>query len=104
MDRRSAALAWGWMIPAAVVAASAAIAQKPTGVPIDGNALLRRVDRQLNPPSFEAYKKIINVEPDGRTREYLLYSINDGRDKVAALFLSPASDKGRSTLRLGDNM
>jgi len=104
MVRRSAALAWGWMIPAVLVAATVVTAQKSTGMPIDGDALLRRVDRQLNPPSFEAYKKIVNVEPDGRTREYLLYSINDGRDKVAALFLSPASDKGRSTLRLGDNM
>ncbi len=27
-----------------------------------------------------------------------------GRDKVVALFLAPASDKGRVTLRLGDNM
>ena len=27
-----------------------------------------------------------------------------GRDKVVALFLSPASDKGRVTLRIGDNM
>jgi hypothetical protein len=34
----------------------------------------------------------------------LLYQVADGRDKVAALFLSPASDKGRSTLRVGDNM
>ena len=27
-----------------------------------------------------------------------------GRDKVAMLYLSPASEKGRSTLRLGENM
>lgn len=31
-------------------------------------------------------------------------TVKKGEDKVAALFLSPASDKGRSTLRLGDNM
>jgi len=30
--------------------------------------------------------------------------VKKGMDKVAALFLAPASDKGRSTLRLGDNM
>jgi hypothetical protein len=70
----------------------------------DGAALLRQVDRRLNPPSYEAYRRLVNVEPSGRTREYLLYHLADGRDKVAALFLSPASDKGRSTLRLGDNM
>lgn len=74
------------------------------GATIDGAALLQQVDRRLTPPAYEAYKRITNVEPSGRTREYLLYQLADGRDKVAALFLSPASDKGRSTLRLGDNM
>ena len=34
----------------------------------------------------------------------MLYTMKKGRDKVVALFLSPASDKGRVTLRLGDNM
>jgi hypothetical protein len=71
---------------------------------IDGTALLKQVDRNLNPSSYEAYKQIINIEPSGRRREYLLYTLNDGQEKVAALFLSPPADKGRSTLRLGDNM
>jgi len=93
----------GWIV-AVLVAAPVAIASRPIAAGIDGAALLRQVDRRLTPPSYEAYKRLINVEPDGRRREYLLYSINDGRDKVVALFLSPASDKGRSTLRLGDNM
>jgi hypothetical protein len=84
--------------------AVAAFAQSPTGAAIDGTALLRQVDRRLNPPSYDAYKRLINVEPNGRTREYLLYQVAEGREKVAALFLSPASDKGRSTLRVGDNM
>jgi hypothetical protein len=86
------------------VALPAGQAPGGAGSRIDGAALLRQVDRRLNPPSYEAYKRIVNVEPDGRAREYLLFSLNDGRDKVAALFLAPASDKGRSTLRLGDNM
>jgi hypothetical protein len=30
--------------------------------------------------------------------------VKKGRDKVAALFLAPAGDKGRTTLRQGDNM
>jgi len=71
---------------------------------IDGQALLRQIDRRLNPASYEAYKQIINIEPNGRRREYLLYTLNNGQDKVAALFVSPASDRGRSTLRLGENM
>jgi len=70
----------------------------------DGAALLTRIDRTLNPPAYEAYKRIINVEPSGRQREYLLFTLNSGQDKVAALFLSPAADKGRSTLRVGENM
>lgn len=71
---------------------------------IDGTALLKEVDRNLNPESYESYRKIINIEPDGREKEYTLFTIKKGLDKTAALFLSPASEKGRSTLRLGDNM
>jgi len=78
--------------------------QGAPGAAVDGAALLRQVDRRLSPPAYDAYKRLVNVEPSGRTREYLLYQVSDGRDKVAALFLSPASDKGRSTLRVGENM
>jgi hypothetical protein len=89
----------------AVLVAGAVVAlAHPQAPPTDGTALLRQIDRRLNPPSYDAYKRLINVEPNGRRREYLLYQIADGREKVAALFLSPASDKGRSTLRLGGNM
>jgi len=96
-------LAVGWIL-AVVVGAVIASGQTPPGATTDGAVLLRDVDRRLSPPSYDAYKRLINVEPNGRTREYLLYQVADGRDKVAALFLSPASDKGRSTLRVGDNM
>lgn len=71
---------------------------------LDGTALLKQVDRNLNPESYEMYRKLINVEPDGKKKEYTLFSLKKGLDKVAALFLAPASDKGRSTLRLGENM
>jgi len=70
----------------------------------DAATLLREVDRILQPESFEMYRKLINIEPDGSRKEWVLYSLKKGQDKVLALFLSPASDKGRSTLRLGDNM
>jgi outer membrane lipoprotein-sorting protein len=79
-----------------------------TGVPayaaIDGTQLLKQIDRNLNPESYELYRKIINIEPSGRKMEYTFFSIKKGLDKVAGLFLAPASDKGRSTLRVGDNM
>lgn len=71
---------------------------------IDGTALLKKVDRNLNPESYESYRKLINIEPDGRKKEYTLFTVKKGVDKVASLFLTPASEKGRSTLRLGDNM
>jgi len=71
---------------------------------LDGTALLKKIDRNLNPESFEMYRKLINVEPDGKSKEYTLFSMKKGTDKIAALFLAPASEKGRSTLRLGDNM
>jgi len=71
---------------------------------IDGTALLKQVDRNLNPESYESYRKLINIEPDGRKKEYTLFTVKKGIDKVASLFLAPASEKGRSTLRLGENM
>lgn len=74
------------------------------GYALDANQLLKQIDRNLNPESFEMYRKLINVEPDGRKKEFVLYSVKKGLDKVAALFLEPASERGRSTLRLGDNM
>ena len=71
---------------------------------IDGTQLLKQIDRNLNPESYEMYRKLINVEPDGRKKEFTLFSLKKGMDKVIALFLAPASEKGRSTLRLGENM
>lgn len=71
---------------------------------LDGQALLAQLDRNLEPESYEMTRKLINEEPDGKRKEFILYSVKKGRDKVAALFLAPASDKGRSTLRQGDNM
>ncbi|MBI5663803.1 MAG: outer membrane lipoprotein-sorting protein [Nitrospirae bacterium] len=71
---------------------------------IDGTQLLKEVDRNLSPESYESYRKLINIEPDGRKKEYTLFTVKKGTDKIASLFLAPASEKGRSTLRLGDNM
>ena len=71
---------------------------------IDGTQLLAQVDRNLTPESYVMYRKLINIEPDGRKKEYTLFTVKKGKDKVAALFTAPASEKGRSTLRLGENM
>lgn len=71
---------------------------------LDGKAILEKVDRNLEPESYESYRKLINIEPSGARKEFIVYTVKKGRDKVATLFLSPASDKGRSTLRQGENM
>jgi hypothetical protein len=71
---------------------------------LDGTAILEQVDRKMQPESYEMYRKLINVEPDGSKKEYILYTAKKDRDKMIALFLSPASESGRSTLRLGENM
>jgi len=71
---------------------------------LDGRQILAKVDRNLEPESYEAYRKLIDIQPDGSKKEYVLYSMKKGRDRVVALFLSPASDKGRATLRLAENM
>ncbi|HKX49261.1 MAG TPA: outer membrane lipoprotein-sorting protein [Candidatus Binatia bacterium] len=76
----------------------------PSAFPLDGTEILKKVDANLQPESFESYRKLINIEPNRAKREFLLYTLKKGNDKIVSLFLSPASEKGRATLRLGDNM
>jgi len=76
----------------------------PHVLAVEGTKLLKEIDRNLSPESYESYRKLINVEPDGRKKEFTLFTVKKGTDKVASVFLAPASEKGRSTLRLGDNM
>ncbi|RJR31456.1 MAG: outer membrane lipoprotein-sorting protein [Desulfobacteraceae bacterium] len=75
-----------------------------TAYAIDGSQLLQQVDRNLAPESYQLYRKLINIEPDGRKKEFVLFTVKKGRDRIAGIFVSPASEKGRSTLRLGENM
>lgn len=71
---------------------------------LGANALLEKVDRNLQPVSSESYKKLTNIEPDGSKKTFLLYQAKKDKDKMVSLFLEPQSEKGRSTLRRGDNM
>ncbi len=45
---------------------------------IDGTQLLKQIDRNLNPESYEMYRKLINVEPNGRKMEYTFFSVKKG--------------------------
>ena len=79
----------------------------PAGVfsePLSGTQILEQVDRNLQPGDLEMYRKIINIEPNGRKKEFVLWFLKKDKDKVVTLFTSPASEAGRATLRLGDNM
>jgi outer membrane lipoprotein-sorting protein len=71
---------------------------------LDGERILQQVDRNLTPPSYEMYRKLINQEADGSKKEYVLYTAKSGRDRMVSLFLSPPTEEGRTTLRHGDNM
>jgi len=66
--------------------------------------LLVQIDKKLSPGDSESYKKLINIEPDGTKKEFLLYQARKGGNKMVSAFLKPVSEKGRTTLRLGDNM
>ncbi len=66
--------------------------------------LLEQIDKKMSPGSSETYKKLINIEPDGSKKEFVLYQARLGNDKMVSAFLMPESEKGRTTLRVGDNM
>lgn len=66
--------------------------------------ILVQIDKNMAPGSSESYKKLINIEPDGSKKEFLLYQARKDSDKMVSAFLQPDSEKGRTTLRVGDNM
>ncbi|MEA3228156.1 MAG: outer membrane lipoprotein-sorting protein [Campylobacterota bacterium] len=66
--------------------------------------ILEDIDRKLTPVSAQMYKKLINIEPDGERKEFLIFQAKKDKDKMVSLFLAPDSEKGRATLRVGENM
>ena len=41
-------------------------------VALDGTAILSQVDKNLHPENYEMYRKLINIEPDGTKKEFVL--------------------------------
>ena len=41
---------------------------------LTGNEILEIVDKKLAPRNNEMYRKIINVEASGKTKEFVMYS------------------------------
>jgi len=74
------------------------------GLMLNAANILEEIDRKLTPISAQIYKKLVNIEPDGSKKEFLLFQAKKDKDKMVSLFLEPDSEKGRATLRLGDNM
>ncbi len=68
-----------------------------------GNDILKRIDNKLWPTDYEAYRYLVDQYPDGSKKEYTVYTVKKGEDKVAMAFLAPASEAGRSLLRVGEN-
>ena len=87
--RRAARRAWTAFVAAAMFsfAASSVLA-------LDGDEILQKVDRNLEPESYEMYRKLINIEPDGRKKEFVLYSVKKGRDKRRRAVPRPAERQG----------
>jgi outer membrane lipoprotein-sorting protein len=85
------------------VLALALIAAAPASA-LTGEEILKAVDARLQPGDLEMYRKLINIEPDGTKKEYTYWFLRKDKDKIVTLFLAPASDNGRATLRLGENM
>mgnify|MGYP001825915847 CR=1 FL=1 len=71
---------------------------------MDGGDVLRQIDERMWPASYEMHRKLINVKSDGSKREYLMYTLKNGRDRVVNLFLAPPEEKGRVILRVGGNL
>ena len=42
-----------------------------TASAVDGQKILEEIDRNLQPGDLEMYRKIINIEPDGKKKEYV---------------------------------
>ncbi|MDZ7753505.1 MAG: outer membrane lipoprotein-sorting protein [Gammaproteobacteria bacterium] len=81
-----------------------AVGLAPAALAYDATAVLAGVDERMAPAAYEMYRKLINIEPDGDRKEFVLYTVKKGTDKMVALFLDPPSEHGRTTLRLGDNL
>ena len=48
-----------------------------------GNEILKKVDENLMPVSYESYRKLINEEPNGSKKEFIFFTVKKGKDKVA---------------------
>ena len=67
---------------------------------LDGKEILRKVDRNLEPETYEAYRKLVDIQPDGSRKEYVLYTLKKGaRCRVRARARASAHEHRCRTAR-----
>ncbi|MBF0447015.1 MAG: outer membrane lipoprotein-sorting protein [Magnetococcales bacterium] len=66
--------------------------------------LLKQIDQQMHPGSYERYFQIINHQPNGKKNQITAYSAEDGNGKAVILIVAPKTLQGRAALRLGDQV
>ena len=63
-----------WIVVSLVSTVACAAQEPEANAELDeANQLLVQLDRNLNPESYESYRKLINIEPDGKRKEFVLY-------------------------------
>jgi len=70
---------------------------------VDGTELLKQVDRNLNPESYESYRKLVNIEPTAGRRSSPYLPSRRARTGCHALY-RPRQRKGQEHPPVGDNM
>ena len=52
------------------------------GLMLNAANILEEIDRKLTPISAQIYKKLVNIEPDGSKKEFLLFQAKKDKDKI----------------------
>jgi hypothetical protein len=60
-----------WMVCAMLISASPILVSAQET--LTGAQILAQVDHNLQPGNLEMYRKIINIEPDGKKKEFVLW-------------------------------
>ena len=59
---------------------------------IDGTQILQKVDRNLEPESYESYRQLTDIQPDGSKKVSVLYTMKKGRDRLAVKWADDSRD------------
>lgn len=88
----------------AVAASPAAALAKDKEKEPTPEALLKRYDEVMGPPTFDMQTEMTAWREDGSSRTYSMRMLKGEGDKFRIWFLQPASVKGQEMLRMGDNL